>query len=293
MNATCVAHCGSSKIFSLVDQVVQVPASDLIPDFDPVLVKEHQPLLSSGFMEAGTSLLNLSFRSWVVKTPRHTVLVDSCIGNDKDRPSMPPFHRLSSDYLQQLGRIGLTPEDIDIVCCTHLHADHCGWNTRLLNGRWVPTFPKARYIFSRKELDYWTAQIPGSMGPHEGVYQDSVLPVLEAGLAEVIDGQWDINENLKIRPAPGHTAGHYAVQLTDGSSGAMFCGDVVHHPVQIFVPEWNSGFCKLPDLARQTRLALLEKVASDGSLLFPAHFAESGFGKVEHRDKNFSFSPSA
>ncbi len=286
-------QCGQAWIHSLTDTVASVPAADLLPRYQPQLLGDALNALAPTFMDADAHLLHLSFRSWVVRTPQHVVLVDSCIGNDKQRPGFPPFHQLRTDFLAQLGRLGLTPADVDFVCCTHLHADHCGWNTQLVDGRWVPTFPNAKYIFSRKELEYWTLQAPGTMGPHEGVYQDSVLPVIEAGRAQIIEGAWNLDDHLTVRPAPGHTAGHYALHLGHAQAGGVFCGDVVHHPVQIAQPEWNSAFCQLPDTAVQTRRALLEQVAEEKLLLFPAHFAQSGFGSVIARAGQLRFTPGA
>ncbi len=293
-----VVRCGDALVFSLSDSTASVPAADLLPAYKPELLGPVLQDLSPAYMDAGAHLLHLNFRCWVVRTPQHVVLIDSCIGNDKQRPEFPPFHQLRTDFLEQLASMGLTPADVDFVCCTHLHADHCGWNTRLVDGRWVPTFPNAKYIFSKKELDYWTQQAPGSMGPHEGVYQDSVLPVIEAGLAQVIDGAWNVDDYLLVQPAPGHTAGHYALHLGHARAGGIFCGDVVHHPVQIAQPEWNSAFCQQPDVAIQTRRALLGQAAEEGWLLFPGHFAQSGFGSVHaHADRlhfvpNGSLSPS-
>lgn len=286
-------RCGACSVFSVIEQVADVPADVLLSAYQPERLAAHMDMLAPTFMDSAASLLHLTFGSWIVRTPQHVVLIDSCIGNEKSRPNFPPFDRQQTDYLLQLERLGLSTDDIDVVCCTHLHADHCGWNTRLVDGRWVPTFPKARYVFSRKELDYWTSQIAGSMGPHEGVYQDSVLPVIEAGLAEIIDGSWAIDDHLQVRPAPGHTAGQYAVHLGSGATGAVFCGDVVHHPAQVIVPEWNSAFCQLPELAVQTRRSMLEHVAAQGSLLIPAHFGGSGFGTVTDDRGRFSFNPCA
>ncbi|MGD9942002.1 MAG: MBL fold metallo-hydrolase [Burkholderiaceae bacterium] len=286
-----LARCGDSLVFSLTDLAASVPAFDLLPQYQPELLGDALHALAPHYLDAQSHLLHLSFRCWIVRTPRHVVLIDSCIGNDKERPGFPPFHRLGSDFLSQLAATGLQPSDIDFVCCTHLHADHCGWNTRRLDGRWVPTFPNAKYLFSRQELDYWTRQAPGSMGPHEGVYQDSVLPVIEAGLAQVIDGAWDVDDHLRVRPAPGHTAGHYAVHLHDAQAGAVFCGDVVHHPVQIARPEWNSAFCQLPDIAVETRRQLLRQAAEENLLLFPAHFSQSGFGSIHARGDQLQYVP--
>ncbi len=121
-----------------------------------------------------------SVHSWVLRTKHNTILIDSCAGNDKHRPSLPRFHQLKLPFLERLATAGVTPESVDFVLCTHLHADHCGWNTRLLDGRWVPTFPNAKYVFSKAEQDHWAGPA-GRQGFNAGVYADSVLPVVESG----------------------------------------------------------------------------------------------------------------
>ena len=287
------AACGDTLIYGITETTASVAAAELLNGYRPELLGDELRVLSPRYMDAGAHLLHLSFRSWIVRTPQHVVLVDSCIGNDKQRPGFPPFHRLRTNFLEQLGQLGLAPEDIDFVCCTHLHADHCGWNTRLVDGRWVPTFPNARYVFSKEELDYWSRQEPAGLGPHEGAYEDSVLPVIEAGRARVIEGGWQLDDHLLVQPAPGHTQGHYAIHLGRPRAGGVFCGDVVHHPAQIARPEWNSAFCQLPDLAVRTRRALLEQVAQQELLLFPAHFAQSGFGAVAAHAQGLRFVPGA
>jgi glyoxylase-like metal-dependent hydrolase (beta-lactamase superfamily II) len=216
-----------------------------------------------------------SVHAWLIRTARHTVLLDCCAGNHKDRPGFARFHQLDTPFLARLRAAGATPEEIDIVLCTHLHSDHVGWNTMLRDGRWVPTFPNAKYLFSRAENEYGDPRRnpQAAADPQRrNAFHDSVLPVLEAGQAELIEGHHAIDDTMMIEPAPGHTVGHVILRLADRGERALFCGDVVHHPLQVCAPRWNSGFCELPEQTRATRRRVLEHCAEDGALLFPTHF---------------------
>jgi glyoxylase-like metal-dependent hydrolase (beta-lactamase superfamily II) len=172
--------------------------------------------------------------------------------------------------------------------CTHLHVDHCGWNTRLLDGRWVPTFPNAKYIFSRAEYEHWRGPA-GKEGVNAGVYEDSVLPVVESGQAEIVDGEGAVGDGLVFHPTPGHTVGHVAIKLSSGEHHAVFSGDIMHQPLQVFRPDWNSAFCEEPTNARASRRWLLEHAAESGATIFTAHFAASSAGRVTRRGDRFDW----
>jgi glyoxylase-like metal-dependent hydrolase (beta-lactamase superfamily II) len=226
------------------------------------------------FIDPATGLLIMSFHSLVVRTPRGTLLVDACVGNHKDRPLIPEWHQQEFPYLQRLAGAGLTPADIDFVCCTHLHGDHVGWNTRLEDGRWVPTFPNARYLFAAGEVEYWETYHrvdPGN--PFIRPWTDSVLPVIEAGRVDRVASDHEILPGIRLQPAPGHTPGNVIIELDDGRCRALMTGDVIHHPVQIERPDWCSQFDTDHYQALETRMALLERVADTGTVVMGAHFA--------------------
>lgn len=226
------------------------------------------------FVNVARGLLRMSFHSFVVRTAQGTLLVDTCVGNHKDRPMLPEWHQQTFPYVERLKQAGLSPDDIDFVCCTHLHADHVGWNTKLDNGRWTPTFKNARYLFAEKEIGYWEqyhCDTPGS--PYERAWQDSILPVIDAGLIERVASDYEIMSGIQLQPAPGHTPGNVVLHLTDGTQSAIMSGDVIHHPVQIERPEWSSNFDDDPDAARQTRLKLLERLVDTDVIIMGAHFA--------------------
>jgi glyoxylase-like metal-dependent hydrolase (beta-lactamase superfamily II) len=203
-----------------------MPALEMLPDLTPELLAENNGWLQKAGAIDGSGVFILCFQSYVVETPHHTILVDSCIGNDKQRPTRPNWHLKTDDsYMRALAAAGFSTGDIDFVMCTHLHPDHVGWNTRMENGRWVPTFPNARYVFGKQEFDYWIEQNAKAEVP---AFADSVLPVSDAGKAETVGNDYGIGDHVRILPTPGHTPGHVAFTLGRGRDAAVICGDLMH-----------------------------------------------------------------
>jgi glyoxylase-like metal-dependent hydrolase (beta-lactamase superfamily II) len=221
-----------------------------------------------------------------VKTPHHTILIDSCIGNDKARPTRPKWNMKTDDtYMRGLKSAGIAVEDIDYVMCTHLHVDHVGWNTRLENGKWVPTFPKARYVFAKGEYDYWAAQHEKAEVPPFG---DSVLPVVAANKAEIVGNDFAIGDHVRILPTPGHTPGHVAFTLGRAKEDAVFCGDLMHSPLQLRYPELSPKFDVDPAQAAKTRRSFLERYCETDTLCCTAHFPSPSAGKIRRKGNGFS-----
>jgi glyoxylase-like metal-dependent hydrolase (beta-lactamase superfamily II) len=242
------------------------------------------------FVNVEAARLIMSFHSYVISTGNVNILVDTCVGNHKNRPALAEWHMQERPYLETLHRAGFGLDDIDFVCCTHLHADHIGWNTQLEDGRWVPTFPKARYIFARREVEYWEqfhAADPDN--PYRNSWADSVLPVLEAGRVDLVESDHEIASGIWLAPAPGHTPGNIVLELKQGSRRAMMCGDSIHHAVQIEKPSWSSNFCLDPVEAATTRLRLLERIADNGTVLLPAHFGGPTAVQVVSDDQGFFY----
>ena len=260
----------------------------LYPDWDPAVLREHADIMIPQCYDEAQERFIASVHTWVVRTRHHTILIDSCAGNHKNRPSLPRFHQLNLPFLERLAASGVSPEAVDFVCCTHLHADHCGWNTRLVDGRWVPTFPNAKYVFSKAEYDHWSGPA-GREGFNAGVYEDSVLPVVASGQAQIVEGEDAIGDGLTFRPTPGHSIGHVAIELVDAGERGIFSGDIMHQPLQVFRPDWNSTFCEDPAQARASRRWLLEKAAEDASTVFTAHFANSSAGRVARIGDRFDW----
>ncbi|MGH6738761.1 MAG: MBL fold metallo-hydrolase, partial [Bradyrhizobium sp.] len=238
---------------------------------------------------ADSGLLVIAIQSFLIRYNGLTILVDSCSGNDKEHRTRPQFRRAQWPWLATLRDAGVKPEDVDIVLCSHLHVDHVGWNTRLDNGRWVPTFPNARYLIGRREFEHWKAVGPGGVARSGDYITDSVLPVIDAGQADLIGDEHAVASEISVEPAPGHTPGQLMVRLGSGSEQAILSADLMHHPLQIRYPEWSTRFCTDPAQARETRIRFFNEQANSGRLIFPAHFPHPTGGLIERDGKDFSF----
>ncbi len=263
----------------------------LFPDASAEAVEAEREWMAPACVDDESGELMLSFHAFVLRTPRHVILVDACVGNDKPRPLRQAWHRRRGPFLERLAAAGVRPEDVDIVMCTHMHADHVGWNTRLVDGRWVPTFPNARYVFARAEYEHWERAAREHDGEplNHGSFDDSVLPVVEAGRAVLVESDHQIEDGIWLEPAPGHTPGNVVLNVVSGEARAVLSGDVLHHPVQLAHPEWSSRFCDDPDLSRRTRRALIERHADGPTLLLTAHFTAPTAGTIESRGDAFRF----
>ena len=267
-----------------------IAPGDFFPDFDAEVLRANPDMTGPRLIDRATGKLVFSFHSFVVKTGHHTILIDSCLGNDKERPSRPQFHHLRSPYLADLAAAGVQPEAVDFVMCTHLHWDHVGWNTKLENGRWVPTFPNARYIMARREFDHWQrVQQRGDDSPHRLAFEDSVLPVVRSGQSQLVDDDFALEDGLWFEAAPGHTPGNVVIHARSGDERAVFLGDVLHHQLQLAKPEWSTLACTDRDLSRQTRMRLIEEHAERGTRLLPAHFPAPTAGRIVRQGSAFRY----
>jgi len=287
---------GSTEVHKLVEiDSLPLESDWLFPGISKEVVDEHRHWLGPHLVEPGTYRLFMSFHSFVIRTPTLNILVDTCNGNHKQRPSMPNWHMLELPYLQRLARIGLRPDDIDIVMCTHLHADHVGWNTRLENGRWVPTFPRARYVMSRVEYQHYEAlHRSGPAQPvNRGSFVDSVLPIIENDQALLVDAHDSICDSLTdeimLESAPGHSPAGLNLLLKGGNRRACFCGDVIHHALQCSVPELSNLADHNPQQAIATRRSLLERSAEDGLIIMSGHFPEPTMGQAVRNGEAYRF----
>lgn len=234
--------------------------------------------------------LLLSIHSWLIRDRGRIILVDTGVGNDKPRPFTPYFDRLHTPFLERLAAQGVLPDQVDFVLMTHLHVDHVGWNTRLEGGTWRPTFPNAQYVFSKAEYEYFTDPENCSERNKTSflVQQDSIRPIVEAGLARMIeiDGS-EVIEGFRFLPTPGHTVDHSSIAFARGADAALFVGDLLHHPVQVRNPEVNSGFDAFVDQARESRRRALEYAAKHNAMVFTTHFAPPSAGRVRQVGSEF------
>lgn len=230
-------------------------------------------------LEPGGEKLIIAIQSYVIRTSRHTILVDTCVGCGKTNSFWPAWHQ-REDYawLHRLAAAGVQPEEVDFVLCTHLHSDHCGWNTKLLDGRWVPTFPHATYIMAKDEVTPMQAAEDG--GYANTTYAESVLPVIEAGQAQLVETDFAFDDEVWLAPTLGHTPGHMAVHLKSNGHRAVLCGDLIHSPVQCHFPDWQYRIDWDAEMGVATRRRFLEAAAESGHPVLTAHFPQPSIGRV-------------
>ena len=259
------------------------PTASMLPDSTAEAIGRHRDWLTP-FWDDRTNDLGSRIGAYIVRTPRSTVLIDTGVGNDKRRDGSPVWHLRRGSFLDDLAAAGVTPEQVDVVLCTHLHVDHVGWNTRLVDGRWVPTFARAKYLFAGEEWEFWRHE-------KDACIADSVMPVIEAGQAVLVQSDYKVDPWLSFEPSPGHTPGHVCVRLQTRAGEAVFSGDLMHRTVQVAEPQWSSRFCHDPAQARETRRAFVERHADTGVLVLAAHFPRPGF--IVHEGGGCRFRPSA
>lgn len=261
-----------------------LPIDLLFPGRNVETLRPHETVLAPHHVNFDNGQILLGIQSHLLQIGTLNVLIDTCIGEHKQRPRRTDWHeRAATGYIERLAAVGLSPDDIDIVLCSHLHADHIGWNTRLANGRWVPTFPKARYLIGRREFDQWHAEEEKTPGSHNhGSFADSVMPLIEASCVEFVDEGFSLCDGVNLIALPGHTEGQIGLCLCHQQKQAFFCADAIHTPVQVFEPDWASRFCSNPQAAIATRRSLLSQAAEADALLIPAHLRHFSALRIRH-----------
>ena len=276
--------------------------SFLFPGLDPAVLDRHPELVRPNFYDRASGRFVSSIQGWLIRLGGRTILVDTCTGNGKVRalPVFQRFHMLDLPFVENLARAGVAPEDVDIVVNTHLHIDHVGWNTRRVSDpsrpgghRWVPAFPRARYLIGRAEFEHWAEGGEGRrLFPlNTDVILDSVDPVVEAGQVDLVEDGHAIAPGLTLYLAPGHTATQMILKYASPEGAFVCAADVLHQPVQIYDPDVNSCFCEDPEAARATRRALLAECAETGALLLPMHFGPPHAGYVRREGAGYRFEP--
>lgn len=268
-----------------IDRIVEfeqplLPPAVLYPSSTREGVERHRAWLEPALMEPGSERLLIAFHSFLIRSGSLKIIVDTCSGNDRQRPKKQRYHLRHWPYLENLRAAGVAPEEIDYVLCTHLHVDHVGWNTQLVQGRWVPTFPNAKYLFVREEWDYWKAHYATEAFVDDPYYTDTLLPILDAGLGEVVAMDHRFDERVWLDPTPGHTPGHVCVHVRSGGQEAVMSGDLMHTALQCAEPDWSSCFCVDPAASARTRRAFLARYADTEVRILPAHFPTPTAGRI-------------
>ena len=235
----------------------------------------------------------ITIQLWVVHAGANVIVIDTGVGNSKKRPA-PRTNMLNTLTLLWLEAAGAGPEQVTHVVHTHLHPDHVGWDAQLIDGKWVPTFPKARYLYPRSDYDWFHERaVAGAFnaGQTAAILEDSVAPIFAAGLAEFIDETKEVAGCLTVEPIPGHTPGQISLRLRSRGEEGIFCGDVMHSPLQIADPALNTAFCIIPDQATASRAAFLARAADRDALIMPCHFGYPYCGRVRRSGDGYAYVP--
>jgi len=284
---------GPFKVHRLADMDrVKWPATAMFRALSGEALARAAARTPPGMVDVEANGLLLSFNSYVVETPDALVLIDTGLGNDKERPDRPLWHKRTSDFLKALEAMSFAPERFDLIVNTHLHADHVGWNTVLRDGAWVPAFPRARYVTPEGELTHWGKlyETKGVETLH-GAYADSVAPLVAQGKLEAVRTPCEIAPGLTLEPAHGHAPGMAVVRLDAGGTEVLFLADVVHHPLQLSDPDMTSNFCMDPAMAVATRRRLLDDCAARGTIVAPYHFPTPVFGRFTRAGTGYDYVP--
>ncbi len=274
-----------TRILELIEHFME--PLEMFPDATEEALSEHRAWMVPHALCPDTNRIILPIQSYLVQTAQHTVLIDSCVGNDKTFPWNENWNqRRDETFLRNLAAAGVSPDDIDFVFCTHLHVDHCGWNTKLVDGRWVPTFPNARYVMSETEFKFTEANAGSGSGR---TFEENVQPIAEAGQALLVAMDHTLDDTVWLEPTPGHTPGHVAVHLTSRGHDGVMCGDLIHSPIQCVFPDWSFKFDVDREQSRVTRRKFLEDCCGSGRQVFTAHFPLPSVGRVEERGDAFRF----
>ena len=261
-------------------------AENFVPDSTPEAIAAERSWMEPRFRDPETGDLVLTVQSYVFETGGRTILIDTCVGNHKQGRNRESWNGGNWPWLENLQAAGYAPDDIDIVLCTHLHVDHAGWNTRLIDGRWAPTFPNAEYLTARDEMASIEHKRVHGHSQYKFLYDDSVLPVIESGQSVLVESDHKVTDGVRLEPSPGHSPGHVSIRVASREDEAVAIGDMMHHPIQALYPHWNSRACEDAEGARRTRREFLERTADTDVTVLPGHFPP---GRVRRAGAAFKF----
>ena len=270
-----------------ISQLIEITAGggelEVLPEATPANL-EALPWLKPHFINAENQLI-MNIQMLVIETPSRKMVVDTCIGNDKSL-NMEAWNDLQLPFLDDLKKMGHDPDSVDTVICTHLHVDHVGWNTKKVDGKWLPTFPNARYLMVEEEYAFWRDL---EEDPFGDVFGESVKPVFDAGQVDLVKSDHKVGDGISFESTPGHTPGHVSVRISSGGEEAVITGDMMHHPCQIGRPDWVTPFDADSAAARATREKFLERYADQPVLVLGTHFANPVGGRIVRDGKTYRF----
>lgn len=278
---------GTVEIFQIVEIEAGQLIQSVIKDATPENIQRIAWLYPHFADKAGN--FKALVQGFLIKSGNNVILIDTCNGNDKTRMDIPEWGNLRTDFLKKLEKVGITPKDVTVVACTHLHMDHVGWNTQLENGVWMPTFPNAKYLFAKDEYQYWTQKPDKELADDKAAFDDSISPIVKAGLAILVSMDHRIDSHVRFMPTAGHTPGHVSVVIESENKRAIISGDILHHPCQIANPQWMTEGDAIPDKAKATRQKMLNEIAGTDTLLIGSHFSNPVAGRVVRLNDSFMF----
>ena len=268
---------GDIEIFQIVELEAGKIIQEAIKDATPDALSKIDWLYPNFVNEKGE--LKALVQSFLIRTKDKNIIIDTCNGNDRKRIDIPEWSDLNTNFLKNLETIGLSRDQIDIVACTHLHMDHIGWNTLFQDGQWIPTFPKAKYLFAKKEYEYWLQKPINELNDDNQAFNESILPIINAGLAELVEENYQIDTNIRFIPTPGHTPCHVSILIESKGESAIISGDIMHHPCQITNPHWgDADYAK--KIAIKTRKKVLNDCKDKEILFIGSHFSSPVAGKI-------------
>jgi glyoxylase-like metal-dependent hydrolase (beta-lactamase superfamily II) len=280
---------GDATIFRIGELDATAALQNLIPKFDLAEVARAGWLTPNFVDQSGR--LRGSVQAFLIMIADQVIIIDPGVGNGKPRSAVAGWNNLHTDFLDRLRAVGVTPDDVDYVIDTHLHFDHVGWHTQLVGGVWRPTFNAARYVMSAEEFGYWQSKPEKEVADQHAGFSDSVLPVYEAGLVDLVADDHVVTDGVRLVPSPGHTPHHVSLMIESGGHSAVFSGDAIHHPCQIAYPDWGSATDFDPEQAQTSRWELLRRCAESGALIIGAHFADPVAGRIRRDDTTYRLIP--
>ncbi|MBX9647039.1 MAG: MBL fold metallo-hydrolase [Xanthobacteraceae bacterium] len=281
---------GDITVTAVFEKLVEPEVlEDVVPDLKQAALAEIGWLKPRYLTEDGRAFGYV--QAFVVEAAGKTILVDTCVGNDKNLDVLLPlWSRLQNDFMGTLKKMGFAPENFDVVVCTHLHPDHIGWNTTKVGDRWVPTFPKARYLFGRKEYEAAVALFAPADAPEPvPLFTESLKPVVDAGLVDFVETDHVLCDGVRLAPSPGHTVGHVCVMLESLGYAAMITGDWLHHPAQVARPHWGCQYDADQAQSHSTRKQMLELLVDKPTLMIGTHFPTPSGGRVVRDGDTYRF----
>jgi glyoxylase-like metal-dependent hydrolase (beta-lactamase superfamily II) len=289
---------GDAKIAGVIEYSGPTHAPEfLYPAVDKTerdaVLKANASWLAPHHYAPNIDRLIVTIQLWVVRAGGNVIVIDTGVGNRKERPAAARMHQLNTLVMPWLEAVGAGPNEVTHVVHTHLHTDHVGWNTVPQDGNWVPAFPKAKYLFPKAEFHYWKSEYAKDKTVNQGSFEDSVLPIFEAGLAEFIDESKDVAGCLTAEPVPGHAPGMLSFRIRSRGEEGLFCADILHNAIQIVRPDWNDRYVLWADKALQSRALGLKRACERGALLMPMHLGSPYCGYVRRQGDGYAFEPAA